>query len=91
MNRIITLQCFIPHTENKGVRLDLVSLALELDVPGFSVHCRQLREQMGRVNTHGEAASLKVRTTENVQEHLLNVPDSGISMPKLPTLVANCY
>ena len=73
------------------MRLDHFSLALELDVASFSVHCRQLREQMGRVNTHGEAASLKVRTTENVQEHLLNVPDSGISMPKLPTLVANCY
>ena len=42
----------LPNTKDKGVRLDLVALTLELDVTDLSVYCK------GRVKTHG----LKVKT-----------------------------
>ena len=49
----------VPHTEDKGVRFDFLSLTLELEVAFPSVHGRQLGKQMGGVETHGERAGLK--------------------------------
>ena len=44
----------VPHTQDDRMCLDHISLTLQLDVTFLPVHGRQLRNQVGGVETHGE-------------------------------------